>query len=1120
MSHALLAHICVEQKFRGQLSIQAPAGGKGVMDASKSVETTENSPPVEPAVAVSDGQLPAFAKELKRTRRRRGYAALAALLAVVIAVPVGVHLSGERSPKPSPRAGDDRARKRPVDAPEAIRQARQTGKDVQVTAQHTANSTTWARPDGLLRTRTYSATIRAKVGDEWKPIDTTLQRVEGGYAPKAVNDPLLFSAGSAGGPAKRASRATLRSSLAQTSAGASEEGTWSELVRLNSDGHELVVSWPGPLPQPVVDGSRALYENVRPGIDLLLTARDSGYSHILILHTREAASDPLLSELNYRLSSPDLKFRLDADSDVVSAIDSNGEEVASAPTPYAWDSAGEIRATIGEPAPSPAPDVSDTAIGLPGLAGPQPGSHDSVLNASLDGNNTLGLAVNKKLLTEPEMVYPVFIDPSFTGHKKNWTLLYAKYPSSSFYNGLNFNDGTNDARVGYESDSGGLSRSVFTFEFDSKLHGANVKSATFRALQTYSWGCAARQYNLHLTSAISSASTWNNQPSWGSAINSATTGYGYKATTCPDNWVALDIKPEAQQAATSKWTAITLGLRAANESSAEYWKKFLANGESSPSIEVVYNRAPNEPTGSLMKTFPGGTCDYTSPYISIGKSDITFTASASDADGNLKYLHLKVWRTGYASTPLHDADHATNSTGAMTAFTMPWASFTHGVTYSWSVYSKDAEGATSAWGPPYTTAICQFTVDHTAPSTPEVESASFPPSGDDSDVWSTVTFGTAGQFTFKPNGTATEVKEYQYSFNTAFDKKALPDPAKGGDAVVTLKPPHAGPSVLYVRSADSSGNISGVRKYQFNVKPDPDPDAAGDVTGDGVPDVYTIDPTGNLALYAKTLGTDRLHFSMPAAYTTADGPAKAVADGYWSGALITHNGDWLPGDGIQDLVARIDGEIYVYPGDGYGGFDVNERRKVLLPTGAPAASSLSQILSVGDVTGDGRPDMLATAGSALWAFTGYTGVSFQTATQLSGDDWTLRDLVYVGQVAGDAAADLVYRTDTTGRVFLRKGKIHSSGTGTNLFSFAVQTASADGIDFIYGSSGWHVADIPIVIGSPDVTGDSIPDVWALRSDGNAVIYLGSSTVALSTTNMFNIINSSVGTTWTGYTAIG
>ncbi|MFF4741556.1 DNRLRE domain-containing protein [Streptomyces sp. NPDC001268] len=1096
------------------------------MDASKAAGIPEDSPPHGSLNA--DG-LPPSASRPGRRRQQRRRAALAALLAAAIAVPAGLHLaSSTDSKQPHTTKGSDAKRSSPVDVTQASRLARTTGKDVEVTAHRTANSTTWAQPDGLLRTRTHTDTIRAKVGNQWKPIDTTLRRVKDGYAPKAVNDPLIFSAGSTSATANRASRATLRTPLADTSPTGAADGTWSELVRLNTQGHELVVSWPGPLPQPIVNGSRALYENVRPGIDLLLTARDSGYSHVLIVQNRQAASDPLLRQLTYKLASPDLTFSFDADSDVVRALDSSGEEVAASPTPYAWDSAGKARTTIGEPAPTVDPSVSDTAMSLTGLAGPQPGSHDTVLDATFDNDSVLQLATPQKLLGDPDTVYPVFIDPSFKGRKKNWTLLYAKYPTSSFYNGQNFNDGTNDARVGYESDSGGLSRSVFTFEFDSSLHGTTVKSATFRALQSYSWGCAARQYNLHQTGAISSTSTWNKQPSWGSVINSGTTGHGYKATTCPDKWIGLDIKPEAQSAASNKKTAITLGLRAANESNAEYWKKFLANGESSPYIEVVHNRPPNEPTGSLMKTYPGGTCDIATPYITIGKQDVTFSASASDADGNLKYLHLKVWRTGYPSSPIHDADHAVNSSGAMTAYSIPWSSFTHGTTYTWSVYSKDAEGATSAWGPPYTTAVCQFTIDHTAPNSPGVSSTAFPPPGDDGSEWSTPTFSNAGKFTFTTNGPATSVKEFQYSFNTAFDQKAAPGspdpldpthPVKADEATRTLKPPHAGPSVLYVRSIDSAGNYSGVTKYLFNVRPSPEPDAPGDVTGDEVPDVYTINPDGNLTLYAKTLGSDRLHFSMPAAYTTTDG-SKPVEDGYWTGALITHNGDWLPGDGIQDLVARMsDGNLYVYPGDGYGGFDVGTRRKVLMPANAPAPASLSQILSVGDATGDGRPDLLATSGTGLWAFTGYTGVSFSTATQLSGDDWTQRDLVQVGDLRGGAALDLVFRTDTTGRLFLRAGK--ASGNGTDLSSFATQAASeGGGTDILYGSSGWHSDVMPIVIGSPDVSGDGVADVWALKSDGNAVIYPGSRTAALSSTTMFNIINSGVGTSWTGYTAVG
>ncbi|MFF3287368.1 hypothetical protein [Streptomyces sp. NPDC003023] len=207
-----------------------------------------------------------------------------------------------------------------------------------VVAERTDDSTTYARPDGMFRMRKHSDTIPAKVDGAWKPIDTTLRRVEGGYAPKAVNDPLLFSAGSAG--SERASRDLTRSRLGAAPLSASEDG-WSDLVRLATGGHEIVVRWPGALPAPVVSGSRALYEGVRPGIDLLLTARYGGYSHVLIVHNREAANDPLLGALNYRLSSPDLVFHLDKTSTAVSAVDANGKEVTFAPTPYLWDSAGE-----------------------------------------------------------------------------------------------------------------------------------------------------------------------------------------------------------------------------------------------------------------------------------------------------------------------------------------------------------------------------------------------------------------------------------------------------------------------------------------------------------------------------------------------------------------------------------------------------------------------------------------------------------------------------------------------------------------------------------------------------------------------------------------------------------
>lgn len=1095
-----------------------------------------------------------------------------------------------------------------LDESSAQERAVRTGKRVEVTALRDATSTTYALPDGDFELTAHAVPVRAKVGDTWKPIDTTLTRTKDGWAPKAAADPVIFSDGAQGAPrptnsspgnttgrapstADRASYSVSRASrlpmAGRAIAAGAEDTEFSDLVTFTSAGHVITLGWPGPLPVPTIDGASALYTNVFDGVDLLLTARDSGFSHVLVVHSPEAAASGQLAELPYMFSSPDLTFHLDPITHAVSAKDAKGEEIAVSPTPYMWDSAGKLAVTEGddpqppapsadpaptyseepgepvsdnpeggdtdgnaapdplpsEPSQSPAPStvappaspvdpsespddqtaVHNTALSggsgdgslkrlagfsttgssyspqdvfaLPGLEGPQPGTHAAVGTAALAGQGTtsalLTMTPNKPLLTDEKTVWPVFIDPSITGQTANWTTTYQKHPDSSFYDGANYNTGTTEARVGWESTTNGLSRSFFHLNWKTNFKGAAVSSAYIQLLETYAWSCEEREMQVWQTAAISSATTWNKQPQWMKELGRKSFANGWKSS-CPDAYVTYDmsaVKALAQDAADGGWTNITIGLKATNEESSYSWKKFKAETTAAPKMVVKYNRRPKEPTGLSMT--PGVDCDLTSPYSSVGLSDLTFAAQSSDPDGDLKYIDFEVWESG-KTTKIYDGNRTVDSQGKA-SITLDGgdgtaSSFANGKTYFWRPRAIDSTGAASTYAPPGTD-DCGFVYDSTAPASPEVSSDSFPePVGTDS-KWSTVKLGTKGEFTFQ--GSADTV-EYRYKFNTTSNPVVIKPSSPGAAVTVLLAPPVAGPNVLFVWAVDAALNISPTpRKYLHYVTPRATADAPGDVTGDSYPDLLAVDSLGDLRSYPGDSRGDIATHSLGA--HDGDDPAP---DGYWVGsdgahALITHMGDQYPGDGLTDLVARMpDGRLYTYPGDGYGGFDINERLTVDLPSNAPAPATLTEIVSTPDITGDGLPDMFALAGDQLWAFTGYTGATFTEARQLAVGSWDERNIVSVGDISGDGIADLLWRGDNTGRgLSLRQGK-PAAGGGVDLASLALGATSATGQDETYGTGGWSRAEMPLIKGTPDATGDGIPDIWGVEDDGKLYFYPG------------------------------
>ena len=127
--------------------------------------------------------------------------------------------------------------------------------------------------------------------------------------------------------------------------------------------------------------------------------------------------------------------------------------------------------------------------------------------------------------------------------------------------------------------------------------------------------------------------------------------------------------------------------------------------------------------------------------------------------------------------------------------------------------------------------------------------------------------------------------------------------------------------------------------------------AVGDITGDGHPDLMGQPARKAMRIYPGNGGTGFL--------------PSYVAHSAISSNRHTGLGLW-DGDGSPDsLVRRSDGTLVVYPGNGPGGL-LSPRR---VGSGAKAYDWLQ---SVGDATGDGRPDVVARQSGTgrLWLLPG------------------------------------------------------------------------------------------------------------------------------------------------------
>ncbi len=164
----------------------------------------------------------------------------------------------------------------------------------------------------------------------------------------------------------------------------------------------------------------------------------------------------------------------------------------------------------------------------------------------------------------------------------------------------------------------------------------------------------------------------------------------------------------------------------------------------------------------------------------------------------------------------------------------------------------------------------------------------------------------------------------------------------------------------------------------------------GDFTGDGKPDVIGSKPDGTLWRWNNA--------------TTLSNPAQ-IGTNSWQNYDLFSPGDFT-GDGKSDVLGRnASGALFLWAGTGIGTVAAGAQ------IGASGWDAYTQAFGWGDITGDGKTDIMAADQAGIWLYagngTGGYAARVRMATGLIGvdTDW----FIATGDITGDGKADLLAR---------------------------------------------------------------------------------------------------------------
>lgn len=824
---------------------------------------------------------------------------------------------------------------------EARSAAAASGQRVEVLDQRSETGQVFANPSGSLTLEQHSSPVRTRKDGRWVGIDTTVRLDGGRVVPGATAAGVSFSGGGS-----------------------------SPLVVLDREGEQLSLSWPADLPVPVLSGDTATYREVFPGVDLQMRAEPAGARVLVVVKTREAAADPALRKLRYGYVTRGLEVRRDATSGAVSAVDSGGVAVFGAGTPLMWDSA----------------DVA-------GRAGVEPTSRKESAMPVEVAPLELAVVPDQAMLTAPDTVFPVLIDPWFAAGTWAWTYVNRKFPDQSYWS-YGRDVGSN---AGYESTDGTTQRSYFRMG-TSAVNGKDIISATFRVNLWGGWSCSAREVQLWAGGDIGTGTTWNNQP-WRRYITSVTAAKRSGGTgECAPGTIEFNAHSAVAEAAGNNYGQTVLSLQApqAAEDAKDvyFWKKFSAD----PQLVIEYNTPPNTPSDLYADinlpctTGAGRPVTNTSP---------TLFATGSDVDTANVEVEFEWYHQG--GNKISGYRHPFIASGSRFSAVVPVTDLQDGQAYGWRARAGDGR-VWGAWS-----GFCEFGFDTTRPTAvPAVSSASFP----ENDLG--IPVGERGEFTF--TSADADVFGYRYGLTENTTYFVAAGSGEGKPATVPVTASQSTLLTMYVYAVDKAGNRSDTyRAYPFypDEEINPAPHVAHDVNADALADVAVVQQVDADETAFLTIASNATGGTYPTLRTWDSGPNT----NFRPDRMKTEVGDFN-GDGRSDLIVFRDETggrmtVWLFYANGVG---------YTAPTApawdsGPNAWDLARVkLSTGDFNGDGRDDASAVynygnSQFSIWTFlataTGMQPPAEWWANPAGWADWNQMK-VFAGDFNGDGRADVAH----------------------------------------------------------------------------------------------------------------